>query len=349
MAQSSGGVRGRLRSTVRRGVVDALAERQPLSRAELGAILDLPKSTVSAVVAELLADGTIAELPARAGGPGAGSGRPANTLVLTDVSGVVVGIDVGHRHVHVALADLHGGIVAEQRTELDVDQQATAALDAVGELFSAVLEHASTAAGDVRAAAAGVPGPIDAATATVQSPTILASWVGLNLPAELRARTGLDVAIDNDANLGALGEMARGAARGYRDFIYVKASNGIGACLVLNGAPYRGASGAAGEIGHTQLDPNGDWCRCGNRGCLESVVSIDVVRRQLAPHGIDPIDEDAVTHPVGRKVLAESGRTVGTVLANLCNALNPEAIIVGGTSAPQGSRSSTAYANRSNA
>jgi predicted NBD/HSP70 family sugar kinase len=182
----------------------------------------------------------------------------------------------------------------------------------------------------VRAAAAGIPGPLNPATGTVQSPTILADWVDLDLRSALRARTGLNVSVDNDANLGAIGEQARGSGHSYRDFIYVKASNGIGACLVLGGAVYRGSGGMAGAIGHTQLDPEGLWCRCGNRGCLEALVSVDVVRRQLEPLGIDPLDADDVTHPVARKVFAESGRTVGRVLANLCNALNPQAVVLGG-------------------
>ena len=130
--------------------------------------------------------------------------------------------------------------------------------------------------------------------------------------------------------------MTYGAARDFSDFIYVKASNGIGAALVLNGQLYRGSHGMAGEIGHTQIDPTGAWCRCGNRGCLEATVSIDVVRRQLEPLGLDPLNPADMEHPVATKVLAESGRTVGVVIANLCNTLNPEAVILGGDLASTG-------------
>jgi len=230
----------------------------------------------------------------------------------------------------VALTDRDSRIVGEASAELDVDHQASRVLDRAAELLEGLLARAELGLRDVRAATAGIPGPVDPTTGTVQSPTILAGWVGLDLPAELRARTGLDVHIDNDANLGALGELTAGAGRGHRDFIYVKASNGIGAGLVLSGAVYRGAGGMAGEIGHTQLDPNGEWCRCGNRGCLEATVSVEVVRRQLEPLGIDLLAAQDVTHPVARKVLAESGRTVGRVVASLCNALNPTAVILGG-------------------
>jgi predicted NBD/HSP70 family sugar kinase len=170
----------------------------------------------------------------------------------------------------------------------------------------------------------------------VGSPTILASWVDLDPSEELRRRTGLSVIVGNDAAFGALGEMTYGAAKDFSDFIYVKASNGIGAALVLNGRLYRGSHGMAGEIGHTQIDPTGAWCRCGNRGCLEATVSIDVVRRQLEPLGLDPLEPQDMEHPVATKVLAESGRTVGVVIANLCNTLNPEAVILGGDLASTG-------------
>ena len=188
----------------------------------------------------------------------------------------------------------------------------------------------------MRAAAAGIPAPLNSRTDRVGSPTILASWVDLDPREELRRRTGLPFTLGNDAAFGALGEMTYGAARDFSDFIYVKASNGIGAALVLNGRLYRGSQGMAGEIGHTQIDPTGAWCRCGNRGCLEATVSIDVVRRQLEPLGLDPLQPEDMEHPVATKVLAESGRTVGVVIANLCNTLNPEAVILGGDLASTG-------------
>jgi predicted NBD/HSP70 family sugar kinase len=314
----------------RQRLVNVLYHRGDLSRAELATALELPKSTIASLAGEMLARGELVEAPGRAAGVGSGRGRPAARVRLADLPGVVVGVDVGHRHVRVAAADSACAILADHQAELDVDQHCNDALDCVGDLLSTVLREAGTSSPEVAGAAIGVPGPVDKATATVQSPTILADWVGVDLRAELRARTGLSMSVANDANLGAYGEFRFGAARGSHDFIYVKASNGIGAALVFGGNLYSGAHGMAGEIGHTQLDPDGPWCRCGNRGCLEAVVSIDVVRAQLEPLGIDPFNPHEVDHPVARKVLAESGRTVGRVLANLANALNPEEIILGG-------------------
>jgi predicted NBD/HSP70 family sugar kinase len=308
----------------------------PVSRSELSRVIGLPRSTTTALVAELLRDGLVTEAPARSGGAGSGSGRPATLLSLHKPDGLVAGFDFGHRHLRVAVATGDGQVLAEESTGLDVDRQAGAALDCASELLALVLDRAGVSMRDVRAAAAGIPAPVNSGTGRVGSPTILASWVDLDPCHELRRRTGLTVTLGNDATFGALGEMTYGAAKGFTDFIYVKASHGIGAALVLGGRLYRGSHGMAGEIGHTQIDPTGAWCRCGNRGCLEATVSIDVVRRQLEPLGLDPLNPDDMEHPVATKVLAESGRTVGVVIANLCNTLNPEAVILGGDLASTG-------------
>jgi predicted NBD/HSP70 family sugar kinase len=325
-----------LHTLLRSQLIAIIRDGEPISRSELSRTIGLPRSTTTALVAELLRDGLINEGPARSGGAGSGSGRPATLLSLRKPDGLVAGFDFGHRHIRVAVATIDGRILAEESTLLDVDRQASAALDCATDLLEVVLDRAAVAREDVRAAAAGIPAPLNRGTGRVGSPTILASWVGLDPSEELHRRTGLTFTLGNDAAYGALGEMTYGAARDFSDFIYVKASNGIGAALVLNGRLYPGSQGMAGEIGHTQIDPTGAWCRCGNRGCLEATVSIDVVRRQLEPLGLDPLEPEDMEHPVATKVLAESGRTVGVVIANLCNTLNPEAVILGGDLASTG-------------
>jgi predicted NBD/HSP70 family sugar kinase len=321
---------------LRAQLLATIRDEGQLSRSELSRALGLPRSTTTALVAELLRDGVIVERPARSPGAGAGSGRPATRLSLRRPEGLVAGFDFGHRHIRVAVASGEGRVLAEESAQLDVDRRAAAALDCAAELLNRVLDGAGVSRGDVRAAAAGIPAPVNSRTNRVGSSTILASWVDLDPGEELQRRTGLTFILGNDAAFGALGEMTYGVAKEFKDFIFVKASNGIGAGLVLGGQLYRGFLGMAGEIGHTQIDPTGAWCRCGNRGCLEATVSIDVVRRQLEPLGLDPLDPEDMDHPVATKVLAESGRTVGVVIANLCNTLNPQAVVLGGDLATTG-------------
>jgi predicted NBD/HSP70 family sugar kinase/biotin operon repressor len=291
-----------------------------VSRADLSAFTGLSRSAVADGVQALLADGLVVEASAGS----AARGRPAALLHPAAPAGTVAGIDFGHAHVSVALADATGTIAAERRAAIDVDAHATAALDTAARLLEELLEDAGVAAADLLAVAAGIPGPLDLESNRVRSPTILSGWVDVAPVAELERRIGRGVEVANDADMGARGELRFGAARGCRDFMYVKASHGIGAGLVLGGETYRGAIGVTGEIGHTQVAGAGSLCRCGNRGCLETVVSITEFRRQLG-------EAHATTgDPVAERLLAEAGRTVGRVLADLCNCLNPEAIVLGG-------------------
>jgi predicted NBD/HSP70 family sugar kinase len=144
------------------------------------------------------------------------------------------------------------------------------------------------------------------------------------------------VHVDNDANLGALAESVLGAGRGASEMAYVMLSSGIGGALILGGRLYRGAHGSAGEIGHISVDETGPMCRCGSRGCLETLVGagalIDLLRRS---HGEEITIEQMIAlardgDPGCQRVIADAGRIVGRVTGAICNQFNPERIVVGG-------------------
>ncbi len=313
-----------------------VARLAPVSRNNLQAATGLSRSAVADGISELLALGRIREEPAIPNGHAAGRGRQAARLVLARRSGYVIGIDFGHTHVRVALADTDANLLAVELAEVDVDGLADTAMDTAGELVDAMLIGAGLSKRDVMSAAAGIPGPLDAENVAVTSPTILRSWVARPVADELSSRLALPVLVRNDADMGAIGEMRFGTARGFDDFVYVKASHGIGASVVIGGVPVRGASGASGEIGHTRLPESTNRCRCGNQGCLESVISVSEVRRDLAGthfavvEGGEPSFADIGRDPVGARILADAGRVIGRVLADGCNWLNPEAIVLGG-------------------
>ena len=137
---------------------------------------------------------------------------------------------------------------------------------------------------------------------------ILPGWAGLNAADELSERLGMPVAVDNDANLGALAEISFGAGRGLKDVIYVMVSSGIGAGIVLGGQLHRGVTGLAGELGHVLVRSDGAVCRCGNRGCLETVASTDAVLDLLRPtHGADITVRDLVELIAERTTSAHDG------------------------------------------
>jgi predicted NBD/HSP70 family sugar kinase len=325
------------RARTRQTVLAALTADGSATRAALSAATGLSRSAISECIADLLADGTVVEEPAA--GPG-GRGRPATAVRLSRPDGVVLGVDLGHAHVTVAVATTGGDLLVERSADLDVDHRPHPALDLAASLATAALADAGRPAEDVRAVAAGIPGPIDVRTRVVRAPTILVDWVGIDPAAELAGRLGRPAVVGNDADMGAIGEYTFGAARGFADFLYIKASHGVGAGIVLGGRTYRGTTGIAGEIGHTQLPGATSWCRCGSRGCLETVASISEVREQLA-HVLTTANEptaaatlpplpELVGNPAAARVITDAGRTIGRVVADLVNCLNPAAVVLGG-------------------
>lgn len=328
------------RKRTRDQVLAVLAQHSGgLTRASLSRMTGLSASAISDCVSSLRSSGLVVESAPQMGNA-SGRGRRATVISLATDEGVVVGMDLGHSHVTAAAATTTGEVLEWRTDVLDVDHHPGPVLDAAAEMARQCVQRSGHTMNDVLGIAAGIPGPLDIRTQVVRSPTILSDWVGLAPAAELGKRLGHAVSIGNDADMGARGEQVYGAGRGLDDFLYIKASHGIGAGIVLGGCTYRGSTGIAGEIGHTQIPDATNWCRCGSRGCLETVVSITTVRRQLA-HVLAThqatLDESAVPplaqlsdNPAAARVLTEAGRTVGRVLADLVNCLNPSALILGG-------------------
>jgi len=325
------------RAANRTAVLDVLVRSGPLSRADLIRLTGLSRSTVSAIVRELMDEGLVQECTDDSD-TGAGArrhGRPPTLLSITGAPGVLVGADVGHRHVRVAVADLSATPLSERFLSIDVDHEATEVLERTAEMVRECLAEADVSPDRVLGVGLGVPGPIDPRTGAIASP-ILPGWVGLAPAAELSRRIGLEVHADNDANLGALGELQYGAARGTDDVIYVKVAGGIGAGLILAGRLHRGVTGIAGEIGHVRLKDDGPVCRCGSRGCLETLVAAQNLVGLLQPAYPEPLTvermlELAHAGDAGvNRILDDAGRAIGRVLADLSNHLNPGAIVVGG-------------------
>ncbi|WP_328884999.1 ROK family transcriptional regulator [Streptomyces sp. NBC_00316] len=327
------------RDRTREDVFRLIRSGSSMTRAQLVKLTGLPRSTVNHAVTRLLAEGRVTEAEAEVKGPGSGSGRPAAVLRAAARQAPVAAIDFGHNHINVALADSLGRPLAEEHMVLDVDLRATEAIDLAVRLLDEL--RSSQGVDDPAAIVAGVPGPLDIDTGLVRSPTILSSWVGLAPRQELERRLDVPVHVENDAVLGAYGEMHLGAGRRHADFLYIKASHGIGAGLVVGGQPYRGSLGLAGEIGHTPLPGHTEMCRCGNRGCLETVVSVTSLDAQIS-HTHPNVESGLLRlghadDHITRRILDDAGRTLGGILAVLCNLLNPAALIIGGELGASGS------------
>lgn len=326
----------RLRENNRRAITGLLASDGPMSRADLARATGLSRTTVSSLVGELITSGHVVETTDRGRPHKGGSGRPPVLVALSTPGGGVAGVDLGHRHVRVAVADRSGVVLAEETAAVDVDEDGAAALDRAARMVRQALRDAGLAREHLQAVGMCVPAPLDRRSASIRT-GILPGWRQLTPGEELHRRLDVPVFADNDANLGALAELTRGVARGAADAVYVKVASGLGAGIVLGGRLHRGATGIAGELGHVQIGEDGQVCRCGNRGCLETLVAAPRLVELLQPAydeqlSVERILElDADDDAGVRRVLSDAGRVIGRALADLCNNLNPELVVVGGS------------------
>ncbi|MFC9603518.1 ROK family protein [Streptomyces niveus] len=317
-------------------VVRAVRMAGSLTQAEIARSTGLSAATVSNIVRELREGGTVDVTPTSAGG------RRARSVSLSGDAGIVIGVDFGHTHLRVAVGNLAHQVLAEESEPLDVDASSAYGFGRAEELVERLIEATGIGRQKVIGVGLGVPGPIDVVSGTLGSTSILPGWTGINPGEEMAGRLGVPVYVDNDANLGALGELVWGSGRGVKDLAYIKVASGVGAGLVIEGQIYRGPGGTAGEIGHITLDESGPVCRCGNRGCMETFTAARYVLPLLrSSHGRDLTMERVVQlaregDPGCRRVIADVGRHIGSGVANLCNLLNPSRVVLGGDLAEAG-------------
>jgi predicted NBD/HSP70 family sugar kinase len=320
-------------------VLRAVRTAGALTQAEIARGTGLSAATVSNIVRELREAGTVLVSPTYSGG------RRAQRVELARHAGIAVGVDFGVSHLRVALSDLGDRIVAEETIAYDVAASAERGMRRAVWLVETLLAQARVDRSEVIGVGVGVPGPVDAATGEIDTATIMTGWAGVRPAEELRGRLGMPVHVDNDANLGALGEMVGGAGRGCGHLVYLKLSNGVGAGIVADGRLYRGAGGIAGEIGHITVDARGPVCRCGNRGCLETLVGgpyllqmlpRPVGRDEPPPTLLSVIASAMAGDPGCRRILSDAGRALGSGVAILANLFNPRLVILGGELAQAG-------------
>ncbi len=316
-----------------------------ISRAEAARLTTLSRATVSAIVDELLNSGVVLE----AGIGVFHAGRPPTLLQLNPDAGRVIGIDVGASHVFVVIADLKGRSLAETETSFDITAGPEAGLDNIYLAVEATLKQAGCGMAEVSGMGVGVPGPVNVSLGTVSSPPIMPGWDGFPIRRQIEARWGKSTTLDNDANLGALGEWAFGAGQGEPNLVYIKIGTGIGCGVLLDGKIYNGVLGTAGEIGHVTISEDGPPCKCGNYGCLEAMAGGEAIaqRAQLAVKAGQRTLLTEINHArpitardvamaakagdaVGQQLLGDAGRHIGCALASLINLLNPGLVLIGG-------------------
>ncbi len=319
-----------------------------ISRTDLADQMGLTRAAVTLIVSDLLENGVILEAESRA----IPSGRPPVVLEINPKRGWVAAVDMGATHINIALADFSAKIVDEKYLPFDIKQGPQICLAEVSRNLHELLDRSGVNISQLMAVGIGVPGPVITDAGTVVSPPIMPGWDGYPIRETLEKEWGCPVSLNNDAELGALGEWAYGAGRGERNLAFIKVGSGIGAGLIINQQIYGGTTGSAGEIGHLTIDENGPLCTCGNRGCLEAFAgghAIALQAKKLVESGkrtllssIPELTAQEVAKAARRgdlpsqEIIMRAGTYIGIAIAGLVNLFNPGAVIIGGGVAQAG-------------
>ncbi|MGL4256710.1 MAG: ROK family protein [Microbacterium sp.] len=312
-------------------VLELIRDRGPLTRGDVLDMTGLSRMTVSTRIDALLDAGLIVEK----GIERVTGGRPSKRLEFNTSHAAVVAASVDTTHTTVALTDLAGRVLAEERVDVAVADGPDHTLNALAERAKALL--ASTP-GVERVAAIGisVPGPVDPDTGRPSQPPIMPGWDAYPIAEHLGDALGVPVLVANDADAAALGEQ-RVAHPGSRSLCFIKVSSGIGTGIVIGGQVYRGTDGGAGDIGHVKIAGYDDLvCQCGAHGCLAAVASGRAVATALtalgkpAASGTDVGAYLAAGDTDAARLTQEAGRVIGEVVATMVSLLNPAEVVLGG-------------------
>ncbi len=333
--RTAAGSQSSLREANRSLVLQTVQRWGGLTQVELSQSTGLSPATVSTIVRELLGAGLVDTAQTTR------SGRRAQLVTVARRVGLAVGVQVGHRHLRIVLGDFAHEVLAEQSLPLPNEHRLDTTLDRAALLIVDLLERVGASFDEVAGVGIGVPAPVDAATGLISVRGIMRGWDEVHLGQTLSKRIGRPVFVDNDANLGALAESTLGAAKAFRDSVYVRASYGVGAGIVIEGRVHHGFAGTAGEIGHVQVDPAGAICGCGNRGCLDTVVGaaalVEALRVNRGTLTLRDVIQLAKEGDQGcARVVSDAGVQIGAVVAGLGQAVNPQVVVVGGELAETG-------------
>lgn len=327
-----------------------------LSRTDLAEKMGLTRAAVSLIVNDLLENQVVMEAESRS----TPSGRPPIVLEINPNLGLVGAIDMGATHLSIAIADFTARIHRESEYPFDIDDGPDICIKQANECLKNVLSEMGISISDLSAIGVGVPGPVITEAGMVVAPPIMPGWDHFPIRETFEKLWKCPITLNNDAELGALGEWAYGAGRGEKNIAYIKIGSGVGAGLILNQQIYGGTTGAAGEIGHLTIDENGPLCNCGNHGCLEAFAGGHAIAEQgqalvqsgkrtlLSDVPLEKITAYEVAEAARRgdlfaqEILRRAGTSIGIAIAGLINLFNPSVVIIGGGVAQVGDMLTTA-------
>src|SRR4029453_1698163 len=324
-------------------VLQHIAGAEPVSRARIAADTSLTKTTVSSLVDALVSARLVTELGPEARGE---VGRPGSALTLNRDGYVGVGLEINVDYIAVCVANLVGEVrYLRTRPRDNRGQSPAKVLGRAVRMTRTAIAAAEDAQLTVAGLAVAVPGPVETDRGLLRLAPNL-GWVDVpvaDILADRFATRGLDVVVDNEANLAALGELWFGGHEDLDDFIHVSGEIGVGGGIVIGGELFRGVRGSAGEIGHVVVQPDGPRCRCGARGCLEQIAGQEPF---LRPAGLPGAAGTSLGQPGGSvaellamaregepgtlRAIESAGRALGIGLSATVNIVDPSTVVLGG-------------------
>lgn len=327
-------------------IMNNLRQKAPVSRAELAVVTGLNKTTVSSLVRELIERQFVQEI----GLTSAGMGHPAMMLSLNPGAGFIVSCEIGVDFILVVCTNFTPEIIWRHKEHIEIGSDQHAILNRALALMNQAIKNGCPEGCNLLGIAVGVPGLVDQETSTLLFAPNL-GWKDLPIRSFMQDSFDAPLFVDNEANLAALGEHYFGAAQGYDEVLYISAGVGLGGGIVHRGQVFSGVTGVGAEFGHMTMDPDGEVCNCGNRGCWETQVSQNALFRHIQKsfeQGKDGIifqrvdgngnqltvpmvvDAARAGDPVALDAFEKIGHDLGIGIASLVNALNPELVVFGG-------------------
>lgn len=316
-------------------VLNCVRQLEPIPRAAVARLTGLSRTTVGHIVDDLIAEGFAREGDSQRAR--ASAGRRVIPIHFNATAAYVLGVSIGRSHLTLVLCDLSAHVVDRSDAPFAITDGPDTCLPMIVYTIHDFVSSHNITWTDIVGIGFGLPGTMDEQLDGLISERGLPGWKGVNLRQRLGAALGVPVHLDNNANLGALGEMRYGSGRGVTNLLYVKVGVRIGSGMIINGQVYRGSSGSAGEIGHMTVDPDGPRCDCGNRGCLKALagapaIVAQVQRTKPSIENLTGVIAGADTgDPACAAALTRAGSYLGVALASLLNVFNPALVVLDGS------------------
>ena len=331
---------------MRKAILNIIRSTEPVSRTDIKKLLDFRMASVIEIVNELIDEGIVIE----SGNLGIKGIKKKKLLYLNEDAFHTIGVDIQAEEIIAVLANLKGKILKRNVVHIKSDYSKDEILKVI---FDLIEELTVSAIRRDKLLGIGIsnPGILNKEKDHIIFSSQLEDWKDIPIKKLVEDKTGLPVFIDDSALLNLMAEKWFGKAGNYENIIYIQMGASFGVSIISDGGFVRGASGMAGEIGHTMVEPRGELCLCGNYGCLQTAASSGVIVRKvktllkkgasslvsdIVNGDLDAIDIHAVikaaesNDKISLAVLEEAARYIGVALSNTINLLNPEMVIFGG-------------------